>query len=338
MAVALIDILAPAADEDDWMDAVEVLESMSLKKWTPLLWLLILALIGWLLADRLRQVELEEVLEQLRALPPHIVLAGVLCSAGVYAAVGLYEGLAVRMATGRRSILHPLRTALVANPIGRAVGAAMVSGGALRYRMYTAAGLSAKQIAAVIVLAAMPYVLAVGWLVDLSLVLNSQQASRTLHVSATLLTALGVVGLFKDVGWLIFVAKRTAPIYIRGLRLHLPTLRDSFVQIAFGLAEISLMTAILYLFMPPELGMSWPSFIGIYCIAFIAGQISNIPAGIGVLEAALLLMLPHVPPGKLLGAVLAYRAVYELLPLLLAVLLLLTYETTHPAGVLRRRS
>ena len=69
---------------------------------------------------------------------------------------------------------------------------------------------------------------------------------------------------------------------------------------------------------------------------FVAGQISNVPVGLGVLEAALLLMLPHVPASKLLGAVLAYRAVFEVLPLLLAITLLLAFETTHPAGVVRK--
>ena len=68
------------------------------------------------------------------------------------------------------------------------------------------------------------------------------------------------------------------------------------------------MTTILYLFMPPELNMTWPAFVAIYCIAFVAGQMSNVPVGLGVLEAALFLMLPQVPPGKLVAAVLAYRA------------------------------
>ena len=64
---------------------------------------------------------------------------------------------------------------------------------------------------------------------------------------------------------------------------------------------------------------------------------SNVPVGLGVLEAALFLMLPHVPPGKLVGAVLAYRAVYEVLPLMGALVLLLIYETTNRAGIVRRR-
>jgi uncharacterized membrane protein YbhN (UPF0104 family) len=72
--------------------------------------------------------------------------------------------------------------------------------------------------------------------------------------------------------------------------------------------------------------MSWPAFIAIYCIAFVAGQISNVPAGLGVLEAALMLMLPQVPPAKLLGAVLVYRALFEVLPLLVGLAVWLAYE------------
>lgn len=133
------------------------------------------------------------------------------------------------------------------------------------------------------------------------------------------------------------MAWRKDPITIGGQALRLPSLRDALVQIGFGLAQISLMTTILYLFMPPELSMTWPAFVAIYCLAFVAGQLSNVPAGLGVLEAALFLMLPQVPPGKLVGAVLAYRAVYEVIPLLCALVLLLIYETTNPAGIVRRK-
>jgi hypothetical protein len=44
-----------------------------------------------------------------------------------------------------------------------------------------------------------------------------------------------------------------------------------------------------------------------------------------------------VPPAKLLGAVLAYRGVYEVLPLLVALVSLAIFEITHPHGVVRRR-
>lgn len=308
-----------------------------MKKWAPLLWIPMLALAGWVLADRLGAIDFHDVRQQVLAQPPATMLLGLLFSVGVYALVGIYEGIAVRMASGRTMFPIAFRTAIIANPIGRAIGLALVSGGALRYRMYATVGLSAREVATVVVLAAMPYFFSVGWLIDLSLLLNAETAARALRLSTGTVLLLGAIGLAKDIGWLTFVFRRKTPLKMGGQTLPVPTFRDTSLQLIIGLAQISLMTGILYLFMPEELGMSWPAFIAIYCIAFVAGQLSNVPAGLGVLEAALLLMLPQVPPAKLLGGVLAYRAVFEILPLLVALSLLLMFESTSSRGFLRRR-
>lgn len=296
-----------------------------------------IAAAAWVLTDRLQAIDFHDVRQQLQALPAATALIGVLFCAAVYALVGAYEAIAVKMASGHRMLLLPVRTAIIANPIGRAIGLAIVSGGALRYRMYAGAGLNARQVASIVVLVAMPYFFAVGWLIDLSLLFNAEQAAEALRLSTRLVLVLGAIGLAKDIGWIVFVTRRKQPVVIGGQAAPVPTLRHTLVQLAFGLVQICCMTAILYLFMPAELDMTWPAFIAIYCIAFVAGQLSNVPAGLGVLEAALLLMLPQVPPAKLLGAVLAYRAVFEVLPLFAALVLLLAFESTSPAGFIRRR-
>lgn len=308
-----------------------------LHRFLPLLWLAIAGVAAWVLFQRIEEIDFTDVAQHLSNMPLPVVIAALGCAAGVYTTVGLYEGIAVRLATGRNLRWQAFRTAVIANPVGRAIGVAMVSGGALRFRMYAPEGLSLVQTGAVILLVAMPYVFGVGWLIDLSLLLHLKEASRASRLPVVAVAAFGVLGLIKDVGWLAFVATRTRPITLRGQSIRLPSLRDALVQIAFGLAQISLMTTILYLFMPPELNMPWPAFVAVYCIAFVAGQLSNVPAGLGVLEAALFLMLPHVPPGKLVGSVLAYRAVYELVPLGVALVLLVIYETTNKAGIVRRR-
>ncbi len=311
--------------------------TQALKRFLPLVWLSIAVAAAWVLVRRMKETDFADVAQHLSQVPLTIVIAALVCAAGVYTTVGLYEGIAVRLASGRKLRWQAFRTAMIANPLGRAIGLAMVSGGALRYRMYAPEGLSLKEVGAVILLAAMPYVFGVGWLIDLSLLLHLDAARRAFHLPLAAVAAFGVLGLAKDVGWLVFVATRTQPIVLGGQTIRLPALRDALVQIAFGLTQISLMTTILYLFMPPELNLTWPAFVAIYCIAFVAGQLSNVPAGLGVLEAALMLLLPHVPPAKLVGAVLAYRAVYELVPLGVALVLLLIYEVTNKAGVMRRR-
>jgi phosphatidylglycerol lysyltransferase len=308
-----------------------------MKKWAPLFWIPLIFLAAGVLVDRLESIDFADVKQQLLAFPTRTVLIGMAFSATVYALVGIYEGIAVRIASGQRMRLFAFRTAIIANPLGRAIGLALVSGGALRYRMYAPVGLSARQVTSIVLLAAMPYFFSVGWLIDLSLLLNAETAAEALRLTSGVVLLLGAIGLAKDIGWLAFVFTRKKPVMIGGEAAPIPTVRDTSIQLAVGLTQISMMTATLYIFMPPELNMSWPAFIAIYCIAFVAGQLSNVPAGLGVLEAALLLMLPQVPPAKLLGAVLAYRAVFEILPLLVALVLLVTFESTSSSGVIRRR-
>lgn len=309
----------------------------ALKRFLPLVWLSIAGVAAWVLAQRIEEIDFDQVLQQLSDMPASLLIVALLCSAGVYTTVGLYEGIAVRLASGRNLRRQAFRTAVISNPLGRAIGVAMVSGGALRYRMYAPEGLTIREVGAIVLLVAMPYVFGVGWLIDFSLLFHLKDASRAFQLPVAVVTAFGVLGLAKDIGWLALVATRQEPITIGGQSIRLPSLRDALVQIGFGLVQISLMTTILYLFMPDELAMTWPAFVAVYCLAFVAGQLSNVPAGLGVLEAALFLMLPQVPPGKLVGAVLAYRAVYEVIPLGVALLLLLLYESTNKAGVIRKR-
>lgn len=299
------------------------------KKLAPVIGLIVLSVIAIVLWERLRTIEFSELVHQIRSLPTPAVLGALACSIGAYLLVGLYEGIALERVSGQRRRWYALRTTLIANPVGRTVGAALVSGGALRYRFYSAIGLSARQVGALIVLMAMPYLLGVGWLIDVSLLLHADQASKALQLSATTILVLASIGLAKDFGWLALAKWRKQPIRIAGQQFRIPSLAHTFVQIGLGIAQILCNTGILYLLMPRELDMSWPAFIAIYCIAFVAGQISNVPAGLGVLEAALMLMLPHVPPGKLLGAVLAYRALFEVLPLLLGLVLWAGYEVAR---------
>ena len=73
-----------------------------------------------------------------------------------------------------------------------------------------------------------------------------------------------------------------------------------------------------------------------YLASVLAGVLSHVPAGLGVLESMLLLLLPDVPPEQLLAAVLMYRVVYEIVPVLVALVLWGSYEGFSPDGVRSR--
>jgi uncharacterized membrane protein YbhN (UPF0104 family) len=88
-----------------------------------------------------------------------------------------------------------------------------------------------------------------------------------------------------------------------------------------------LAAAVLYALLPADPSISYAAYFGIYLLAQFAGVVSNIPGGLGVFETVLLLLLPPaVSSNALFTSLIAYRMVYYLLPLGVAILLLAGYE------------
>ena len=83
----------------------------------------------------------------------------------------------------------------------------------------------------------------------------------------------------------------------------------------------------VYVLLPPEIGVSFPHLVAVYLTALLAGLVSHVPGGLGVFDSIVLLLLsPEVPPPIVLGTLLAYRGIFHLLPLTLALVAFGTFE------------
>lgn len=92
------------------------------------------------------------------------------------------------------------------------------------------------------------------------------------------------------------------------------------------MANWMLMGLIIYILMPDK--VSYQTILGILLISSIAGVVTHIPAGLGVLEAIFISMLSHqLPTGTILAALIGYRIIYFLIPLAIACIVYLTLET-----------
>lgn len=122
---------------------------------------------------------------------------------------------------------------------------------------------------------------------------------------------------------------------LREHELTLPSLRLALLQVGLATLNWSLSAWVVFLLLPDKVG--YPTVLGIMLISSIAGVITHIPAGLGVLETVFIAMLQHqIAQGTVLGALIGYRAIYMLLPLLLACAVYLVLEKR--AKTLRRRS
>jgi len=273
-----------------------------------------------------QRISLADVIANMQAAPRQRLLLAAACAAGAFATLAAYEVAVVRYVKHCIGRAKPVITALVAFPLGHALGQTLLSGGALRYRMYSPAGFTAMEVGATVLLCGLPYLLAFGLLLDLALLFRSRELAPLFHVPATWLFALGCLGILKDAVYVLFVYRRKAPIRLGGWSVNVPTLRMTALQVFVGLIDIGLVSSILYLLLPPSAAIGFLPFIAVYLASIVAGVVSHVPAGLGVLESMLLLLLPHVPPDELLAAVLLYRGIYEVVPLVCALILWGAFE------------
>jgi len=298
--------------------------------------IVIAGLAAYVLYRTFQRISLADVLANVRATPAGTLLLAAACAVGAYSVLAAYEIVVVRYVKHCIGRAKPVMTALIAFPLGHAVGQAVLSSSALRYRMYSPAGFSAMEVGATVLLCGLPYALAFGLLFDLALVFGAEPLAPLFRISSEWLFVLGCVGLAKDVAYLLFVWLRKKPIRLGGWAVNLPTMRMTWLQLVVGILDIVLIASVLYLLLPASAQIAFLPFLAVYLASVLVGVVSHVPAGLGVLESMLLLLMPHVPPEQLLASVLLYRVIYEVIPLLVALAMWSAYELLANDGARRR--
>jgi uncharacterized membrane protein YbhN (UPF0104 family) len=291
----------------------------------------IIVVAGLVLYRTLGRIDVADVTASFAAIPRgRLALAGVFTLLALLS-LAIYEVVMLRTFRPDMPARRPVLTALVAYPVGHAIGFGALSGGAIRYRSYSAAGLSTFDIGKIVVLSALPYAAGLGVLCALALVLDAPGAARLLDIGAGTATLVGAVLLLAHAAYAWAVLRIRRPLDLKRVRLELPGPRLTAFQYALGIAEVLCGIAVLYVLLPPGTGVGFLSFAAVYVIAILAGLLSSVPAGLGVFESVLLLMLRDVAPGELLGSILAYRLIFELLPFVAGIMLFVGWEAASRA-------
>ena len=283
--------------------------------------LLVFAAVAFALHRELAQFRLSNILAHLRAIPASAIGAATLCTAASYWLLGFYDVLALRylgkpMAYGRTAF-----TAFIAYSFGHNFGIAAFTGAAVRYRLYASAGLSAADVATVAGFCAVTTAIGLGALAGVSFVFAPHQGMNPPHMNRHIVQALGVLLLSLIAAYALWSLTGPRKIELRGWALRAPSPSVALPQIVLAIVDLGLSALVLWVLLPAGHSVGLLVFAGAYSTAVVAGVISHIPGGLGVFEALIVLALPGVPADQLLGSLLAWRAIYYLLPLLVAALL-----------------
>lgn len=287
----------------------------------------------WTLHRELQQYALGEIWQSLTAIPKSFLGLAIVFTLMNYLTFTGYDTLAARY------IRHPLPyrktalTALVSIAISNSIGLSLLSGSAIRYRFYTAWGLSVVEIAHIIAFCNLGFWLglfAVGGIVFL---LAPVAIPALLHLPFNSVQPLGWIFLVIVVGYLLWNLLSQKALQIGHFVFpHLP-MPLALAQVSIASVDWMLAAAVLYALLPSAVPLPYAGFFGIYLLGQIAGVISNVPGGLGVFETVIFLLLsPSIPSSKVFGALIAYRGIYYLAPLCIAVMLLGLYELKQRRG------
>ncbi len=273
-----------------------------------------------------------DVAAQLQMIPTSLILAALGATIVGYISMIFYDYYALRF-IGKS--VDPGVVALggfLGYAFGNTIGLSVVSGGAVRYRIYSAAGLNALEVAAVSAYVA--GALALG-LVSVGLFVvgfRPDAAVGLLPLNNDWLRLAAVIVLTVLVLGMVWISVAQPDLKFKSFDLRMPAPRDLFGQLVVTLVDILAAGFALWILLPAG-KPDFATFTAIFSIAMMVGVISNVPGGIGVFEAVLLAALPStVALDDSAAALLLYRLIYFVVPFVIAFLLVALNEVRLTEG------
>jgi glycosyltransferase 2 family protein len=297
----------------------------------------VLCLAGFTLFRMLRDVQPERVLSSIAAMPASNIAISIAFVAAAYFTITFYDFFALRT-IGARHVPYRVAamSAFTSFSIGHNLGATVFTGGAIRFRIYSAYGLSIIDVAKIAFVTGLTFWLGNAFVLGLGMAAAPEAASALDQLPPWVNRAIGLTGLAAICVYLLWLVGKTRVIGVKGVTLTLPSARLTFVQILIGIADLGLAAIGMYVLLPANPPMELLPFVVIFVLATLLGFLSHTPGAIGVFDAAILIALVQYPKEELLATLLIWRAIYYILPFSLALLVMATREFClayrRPAG------
>lgn len=287
--------------------------------------LLVFAAVGYAIYRLTEEVTYADVLRGLEQTTTGAMALAILFTALSFATLCLYDLNALAFIGRRRPWPDVALTAFSAYAVGNVAGFGALSGGAIRYRAYSRAGLSPDDIGRVIAFVTVSFSLGLAVLTALSVIPMAGELAPLIGMSSPALAVTGTLVLVALLALLLLASRRGVTIGTRTLRLA--DSRTMSRQFLVTLLDVAFSASALYALLPPEAQISWPAFFAVYAVAIGLGVISHVPAGLGVFETVIIAALGSaVGTDAILASLVAYRVIYYVLPLVAAILLVTVTE------------
>ena len=283
---------------------------------------------AYMLYNQLSKYSWDDIKTALLSIPDRNLVYACVASFFGYVALSSYDYLALRYIGRKISAWKWIFAGFIGFSISNNAGHAIVSGGSIRYRLYTRWRFHASEIVRMVTFSGFTYLFGCFFLIIMGYFLTPDHAfgegsvSKMTTLVTTIVAAVGLLLYF----WATLFYKK--PIIIKDVEFDIPSFKMALAQVFLGGADILLASLVLYFSLIPFIDIPFDVFIGVFIIAQVLGVFSQVPGGLGVFEGLFLFIIPggEGNAANLFGALIAYRIIYYLLPLLVSGVVLMTYE------------
>ena len=261
-----------------------------------------------------------------------VALATAFVAAG-YFTLTLYDLYALRT-IGKADV--PYRVAALAGftsySVGHNLGASVFTGSAVRYRVYSAHGLDAIDVAKVCFVAGLTFWLGNAAVLGLGIAYAPGAASAIDRLPAEVNRLAALLTLVVLVAYVSWVWNGGRVIGKGAFRVTLPNGPLTLLQIAIGIVDLACCTLAMYVLLPRDPAIDFITLGVVFVSATLLGFASHSPGGIGVFDAAMLVALAHFDREDLVASLLLFRLLYYITPFAIALLVLGVRELAVGVG------
>ncbi len=271
----------------------------------------------------LRTIDAGEVIEAMVTTDWRDIALAALYVAGGYATLTFYDLFALRT-IGRTDVPYwgAALAGFTSYSVGHNVGASVFTGGAVRYRVYSAWGLSAVEVAKICFVAGLTFWLGNATVLGLGIAYTPLAASAIDQLPAWANRIGAFVILMLLALYVAWVWRRPRVVGREGWSVALPDGPSTLLQIGIGIVDLGFCALAMYMLLPDEPNIGFVTLAVIFVAATLLGFASHAPGGIGVFDAAMLVALWQFDKEDVLAGLLLFRLLYYIVPFVLSLVIL----------------
>ena len=283
----------------------------------------IIAIAAVVLYRKLHDINFAKVLTAMATVEYRDVAKAALFVAAGYFTLTFYDLFALRT-IGRNDV--PYRVAALAGftsyAVGHNVGASVFTGGAVRYRIYSAWGLDAIEVAKICFIAGLTFWLGNIAVLGIGFAWHPEAASAIDLLPEWFNRALGIIALIWLASYVAWVWKVPLVVGRENWKVQLPSGPLTLLQIVIGIVDLGFCSLAMFVLVPNQPDLGFVTVAVVFVSATLLGFASHSPGGLGVFDAAMLIALWQYDKEELLAGLLIFRLLYYIAPFALALAIL----------------